>query len=284
MADKESFAALFEGSSGRSGGKPRIRTGERLEVRIVSIGKNAVFADLGEAHSGGKVDGLFERPDLTNREGELMVEVGSTVSATVAGYDDVAGQVRLTPVFVRSPAREGDAITDDSGTQVRIPVARGGPMLVEGARIRGAVTGVERYGVFVQIEGAQGRGGRGLIPVSETNTPRGADLKKLFPVGSAVDAKILAIAEDGKIRLSVRGLTDDDERKNFEAYARGTESTEAAPEAGAAVAAKPGEKKAKAPPPAPRNFGTLGDLLKRPAGVVAKAPAAKPAATAPKKR
>ncbi len=270
MADKESFASLFEGSQGRGGGRPRVRTGERLEVKIVSIGKNAVFADLGEAHGGGKVDGIFERPDLTNRSGELMVEVGSTVSATVVGYDDVAGQVRLQPVFVRTPQREGQAFTDDTGAEIRIPVARSGPMMVEGARVRGTVTGVERYGVFVQIEGAQGRGGRGLVPTQETGTARGADLKKLFPVGSPIETKIIAIGDDGKIRLSIRGLADDDERKNYEAYARG-DGEAAAGEGETAAAKAPTDKKPK-PPPAPRNFGTLGDLLK--GAAPAKAPAA----------
>lgn len=279
MADKESFASLFEGSQGRGGGRPRVRTGERLEVKIVSIGKNAVFADLGEAHGGGKVDGIFERPELTNRNGELMVEVGSTVSATVTGYDDVAGQVRLQPVFVRTPQREGQAFTDDSGAEIRIPVARSGPMMVEGARVRGTVSGVERYGVFVQIEGAQGRGGRGLVPTQETGTARGADLKKLFPVGSPIETKIIAIGDDGKIRLSIRALADDDERKNYEAYARGDEG-EAPPAEGAAAGAKaPADKKPK-PAPAPRNFGTLGDLLK--GAAPAKAPA-KPAAPAKKR-
>lgn len=249
-------------------------------MKIVSIGKNAVFADIGDAHSGGKVDGIFERPDLTNRNGELIVEVGSTVSATVTGYDDVAGQVRLQPVFVRTPQREGTAFTDDGGAEIRIPVSRSGPMLVEGARVRGTVTGVERYGVFVQIEGAQGRGGRGLVPSMETGTARGADLKKLFPVGSPIETKILAIGEDGKIRLSIRALADDDERKNYEAYASGDAKPEGAPADGAAAAKGPADKKAKAAP-APRNFGTLGDLLKG-AGP-AKAPAAKPAAPAKKR-
>jgi small subunit ribosomal protein S1 len=181
-------------------------------------------------------------------------------------------------VFVRSPQREGEAFVDDGGSEVRIPVARSGPMLVEGARVRGTVTGVERYGVFVQIEGAQGRGGRGLVPTAETGTPRGADLRKLFPVGSPIETKIVAIGEDGKIRLSVRALADDDERKNFEAYARG----DAAPtEGGDAAASKaPQEKKAKQPP-APRNFGTLGDLLK--GATPAQPPPPKPAG-APRKR
>ena len=58
---------------------------------------------------------------------------------------------------------------------------------------------VERYGVFMQINGTQGRHGRGLVPVAETGTPRGADLRKAFPVGMEVEAKILAMLEDPEI-------------------------------------------------------------------------------------
>ena len=102
---------------------------------------------------------------------------------------------------------------------------------------------MENYGVFLQIDGTKGRSGRGLLPVSELGTPRGADLRKLFPLGTKLKAKIIGL-EEGKMRLSVRALKDDEERADFEGY------------------------KGKAPPSAaPRGFGTLGDLLskKRPA-------------------
>ena len=94
-------------------------------------------------------------------------------------------------------------------------------MLVEGARIKGKVTGVERYGIFVQVAGTQGRSGRGLVPTPETGTPRGADSKKHFSVGQDVEAKILNIDADGKIRLSIAALGADEERGLFEAFKSG---------------------------------------------------------------
>src|SRR5215831_9740067 len=94
--DDESFASLFEKSSAARTAERRYQTGERVEVVIVAVGREAVFADL-----GGKQEGLFERADLTNEEGKLRVEVGSRVSAIVQHVDAGTGQVRLAPVSVR---------------------------------------------------------------------------------------------------------------------------------------------------------------------------------------
>ena len=152
---------------------------------------------------------------------------------------------------------------------------------MEGARIKGKVTGVERYGVFVQIVGTQGRGGRGLVPTQETATPRGADLKKHFSVGQDVEAKILNIDETGKIRLSISALGADDERGVFEAF----KSSQGAPTPGAEGQPAAGAAAARKEKPAPRGFGTLGDLL--PKGIAAPPPKSAPpppkAAAAPPK-
>jgi small subunit ribosomal protein S1 len=164
------------------------------------------------------------------------------VSAVISSVDEASGQVRLSPVFVRAASQEPEA-GEDAELGVVIPKAKSTPLLVEGAHVKGKVTGVERYGVFVQIQGTSGRGGRGLVPSSETATPRGADLKKHFAIGQDVEAKILSIAEDGKIRLSVSALKNDAERRDFEAFAK----------------KEGGGEKAKAREV--RSFGTLGDLM-----------------------
>ncbi|AGP36427.1 RNA-binding protein [Sorangium cellulosum] len=234
---KESFASLFEQSEGA--GKQRRRqyhTGETVEVTVVAIAREAVFADL-----GGKQEGMFERAALIDGEGKLRVAVGSRVSAVVSGVDSGTGQVRLTPVVVRA--------SDDGASSLSVasPAAGGAPLLVEGARVKGKVTGIERYGIFVQIAGTSGRSGRGLVPTAETATPRAADLKKHFTVGQEVEAKILSVDESGKIRLSISALRADEERGQFESYAKAERSGDA------------GDKGAKQP--TPRNFGTLGDLL-----------------------
>jgi small subunit ribosomal protein S1 len=250
----ESFAALFERSGAMQPNVRRFRQGDRLDVRVVAVSREAIFADL-----GSKQEGYFDRAELVDPTGKLTVDVGAMISAIVHSIDDGTGQVRLSPVFVRrASSAPGEA---DSGAA--IPVAKSGPLLIEGARVRGKVTGVERYGVFVQISGTSGRGGRGLVPTAETATPRGADLKKHFTVGQELDAKILAIDPEGKIRLSIAAAKADEERGEFEAYLSTGEPPPA--DAPAAGEGEPGGKKPGAKPkkPEPRGFGTLGDLLSK---------------------
>jgi small subunit ribosomal protein S1 len=200
-------------------------------VTIVLVAREAVFADL-----GGKQEGMFELVDLTDDDGNVQVKVGNRVMALVSGIDRETGQVRLKPVAVKADAEaEAVAIT---------PTKNAATLIAEGARIKGSITGIERYGLFVQIAGTKDRGGRGLVPAQETGTPRNADLKKHFVVGQEVEAKILAVAPDGKIRLSISALKNDDERAEVSAYQKAE------------------EKKRDAADRPVRSFGTLGDLMK----------------------
>ncbi len=245
----ESFAAMFERGREAMPRRRGFHGGERVDVTVVAIGRDAVFADL-----GAKQEGYFPRATLSDGNGKLLVEVGANIAAVVTRVDDASGQVELSPVYVRRTVEEHFSEIPpnlDDVDDVRLPIAQNTPLLLEGAHVRGKVTGIERYGVFVQIHGTTGRGGRGLVPASETGTPRGSDLKKHFSVGQDVDAKILNIADDGKIRLSISALAADAERADFEAFAHGG--------AGQDVAAK--DPKKPAPKPSPRNFGTFADLL-----------------------
>ncbi|WP_245677710.1 S1 RNA-binding domain-containing protein [Chondromyces crocatus] len=222
---KESFASLFEHGTGGVRPSRRHQVGDQIEVTIVAITREAIFADL-----GGKQEGVFERPALSTPDGAVQVEIGSRVSAQVAGFDKETGQARLKPLVVRA-APDGSA-----------PQKAAGPVLVEGSHIKGKVVSIERFGVFVQIQGAPPRSGRGLVPTAETGTPRGADLRKAFTVGQDVEAKILSVDEVGRIRLSFAALKSDAERKEFESFAKGTKK----------------EQNAN-----PRSLGTLGDLLSK---------------------
>ena len=98
----------------------------------------------------------------------------------------------------------------------------------------GAVDHVETFGVFIQLEGTKGRAGRGLIPNSELATQRGSDTRRQFPEGTLVTAKVLETG-DGRLRLSIKALKEDEERALFDGY-RETAAT-------------------------PAKLGTFGDLL-----------------------
>jgi small subunit ribosomal protein S1 len=111
-----------------------------------------------------------------------------------------------------------------------------GAIILVGAIVKGAVERIETYGIFVQIEGTRGREGRGLVPLAELGVPRGTDLRKVFPPGTQVVAKVLETGER-KLRLSIKGAKDAEERAQFE--------------------------EAKDKVGAPKTLGTLGDLLRK---------------------
>jgi len=122
------------------------------------------------------------------------------------------------------------------GAQIGAVVETGLPVSLRvNAVVNGVVERIETFGVFVQIDGITGRSGRGLVPLAELGVPRGTDLRKAFPEGTKVTAKVLEMSE-GRMRLSIRGAKDAEERADFEA-ARG---------------------KAKAP----ASLGTFADLLR----------------------
>jgi len=102
-----------------------------------------------------------------------------------------------------------------------------------GQIIKGPVTRVERFGVFIEVEPKVD----GLIPNAEMATQRGADHRRQFPVGTELDAKVMEIDKKrGRVRLSRKALEEHDEREAIKEY-----------------------EKAQA---APASLGSFGDLLK----------------------
>lgn len=163
--------------------------GQKLDVTVLKIGKNAIFVQL-----SGKEEGFIERSELSSKSGDVAVKEGSIINAQVIETGGKAGATRLRPLFVRQPV----------GETAEAAPAVAGPVLAAGSKVKGTIVQIERYGVFIQIAGTQGRRGRGLLPMAEAGAPRGTDPNKLFTVGQELETKILSIDETGKIRLSIK--------------------------------------------------------------------------------
>ncbi len=88
--------------------------------------------------------------------------------------------------------------------------------IVPGARVRGKVERLEKFGVFVFL----GPGRTGLIPMSETGVAKEADIAKVFPVGADVDVMVLEVDESSRrIRLSAKAIDDAREAAEVREYA-----------------------------------------------------------------
>jgi small subunit ribosomal protein S1 len=145
---------------------------------------------------------------------------GDEMRVVVSKIDRVSRKISLVPA--PDGAEVGTTIVTNA--QVRV-----------GAIVSGVVERIEQYGLFVQVDGTSGRGGRGLVPIAEIGVARGTDLRKAFPIGTPVTTKVLETGE-GRLRLSIKGAKDAEERAAFEA-ARGKVR-------------------------APASLGTFADLLK----------------------
>ncbi|MCX6728831.1 MAG: S1 RNA-binding domain-containing protein [Candidatus Saccharibacteria bacterium] len=75
--------------------------------------------------------------------------------------------------------------------------------LTVGDTIKGVVTGVVDYGVFVNVEGIEG-----LVHISEISWERVNNPGDYVKVGQTIDAKIIAIDKD-RLSLSIKQLSED---------------------------------------------------------------------------
>ena len=84
-----------------------------------------------------------------------------------------------------------------------------------GDTIKGIVTGVVDFGVFVNVDGIEG-----LVHISEIAWDRVDNPSKYVKVGQEVEAVIIAIDQD-KLSLSIKQLTEDPWQKEISVYKLG---------------------------------------------------------------
>ena len=81
------------------------------------------------------------------------------------------------------------------------------------------VVNVENGGLTVRVLGATGRNARGFVSAAATGTPRGTELRKLFPVGKELEAKIIEMdPRRGELKLSIKALNEETERNAYQQY------------------------------------------------------------------
>ncbi len=129
------------------------------------------------------------------------------------------GRVPNTP---RSPCDRRLTLCSGRWDSGRLPVVRTGVPSVRrkaskgaeiaeleiGAVIEGTVQRITPYGAFLTLEG----GKVGLVHISEIDRNYVKDVREHLRENDVVQAKILAIKEDGKIDLSIKALQDPEPR------------------------------------------------------------------------
>jgi len=173
--------------------------GTRHSGKIVRLQPFGAFVELETA-----VDGLIHTVDLSVKRIEdpsEVVKVGDSIDVVVASVDPGAHKIGLHP----APA---GAAADEPHQRVQLHKP-----------VKCAVVAVEAGGLVVRILGATGRHARGFITAAATGTPRGTELRKPFPVGTQLDAKVVEIdPKRGEVKLSIKALKDDGERNAYQQY------------------------------------------------------------------
>ena len=150
------------------------------------------------------IDGLIHSADLSIKRiehAEEVVKVGDELEVVVSSVDSRQHRIAL------HPAPTGDAAAEE-------------PQKIQlGKMVKVVVVATEAGGIVVRVRGATGRNARGFITAAATGTPRGTELRKLFPVGKELEVKIVEMdPRRGEIKLSIKALAEETERNAYQQY------------------------------------------------------------------
>jgi small subunit ribosomal protein S1 len=177
--------AEFEQKDGGEETRKAPAVGEKVKGKILSIGETAAFVDL-----GGKSEGMIDLAQLRDAEGNLTVNVGDTLEATVTGNDPETGSLVL-----RRKAARGQEVAAElrQAHETGIPV-------------EGVVTAINKGGAEVQVSGM-----RAFCPLSQLDLRYVEDPSQF--VGQRLPFRVMRI-EQGKTRpnivLSRRALLEEE--------------------------------------------------------------------------
>ncbi len=207
--------------------REKLAPGAVFEGAVTSVQDYGAFVDI------GGVEGLVHVSELAwdrVSKPQDLLKAGDQLRVTVLRIDEdpKKGERISLSVKALSPRPEPALGPEKPARPAPPPPPKVGDLVEAG------VDKIEPFGVFVRFAG-----GRGLVPASETGTPRGADLRKAFKVGDVFRALVTAIDEQGRIRLSRSEAEQAAERAEAEEYLARA-----------------------APRPPGKGFGTLGDLLR----------------------
>jgi small subunit ribosomal protein S1 len=181
----EDFAAMFEASL-----KPRrFERGQTIEGRIVGIGQDVAFVDV-----GGKGEATIDLAELKDAEGTLEARVGDRIQATVVS---TTGGLTLSRRLVRGAA---------TAQQVEDAFRSGLP-------VEGKVEAEVKGGYQVRIAGQ-----RAFCPFSQMDLRRN---DAIVHVGQVYRFRIVEYRDGGRtIVASRRGLLEEEQRANAEEVRR----------------------------------------------------------------
>lgn len=183
--EEESFADLFEQSFTKSG---RLEPGEKVEARVLKITADWVFLDTGR-----KGEGVLDRKELLDSEGNLTVREGDVVTAWF--LSSAHNEMRFTTRLGSGAA--GTAPLEEAWRS--------------GIPVEGFVEKVIKGGYEIKIGGSV----RAFCPFSQISLGRVEDNTQF--VGKHLPFRISEYAENGRnIVVSHRALLEEERQQQRE--------------------------------------------------------------------
>lgn len=195
--------------------------GEIIRGKVTRVAEYGAFVEVAPG-----VDGLLHVSEMSYErvtDPRAVVKEGDELDVYVLGIDHQSRRISLS---LREATAKKWMAEQGEGERPRLEV---------GQVLTGIVDNAKSYGVFVRLP-QLGTGVRGLLPAEEVRDSDRGDLKKKFPPGRELRVEIIALDEQGRIRLSQRTIKEREDREDYEKFLQTQDQ---------------GEK-----------LGTLGDLLK----------------------
>jgi small subunit ribosomal protein S1 len=179
--------------------KEKYSIGSRHKGKVARLQPFGAFIELEQG-----IDGLIHTADLSLKlisHPSDVVKVGDELDVVVASCDSGMHRIGLHPA---PPAGEEN--------EPRQKIAPHKPLSV-------VVHQITEGGLVVRVLGVTGRLARAFIPAGHTGTQRGTDLRKTFPIGTRLEAKVIDVdPRRGEAKLSIRALKEDAEKQAFQQY------------------------------------------------------------------
>ncbi len=167
--DMEDFAAMLDESLATAS-QQQVREGTIVSGKVVKLGQDAVFVDI-----GGKSEGVIDISELLGEDGTLTVGVGDDVEATVVGSLGDGGAVRLSRSLARS-TRDREMVLN---------------AYRNGLPIKCKVSGRNKGGYEVRVAGM-----RGFVPMSQMDIVRTDDPDKYL--NEEFEFRIMEVKDNGR--------------------------------------------------------------------------------------
>lgn len=187
--------------------KGQLQVGASLEGKVTRLKDFGAFVELFVG-----VEGLVHISEISHERIQHPSEVISEDEAVTVTILDVNFDDKRVSLSLRGSRGKGDA--GDLGARSAGKNDAGAAGIARGARVKGTVDRIEKYGVFLALESGQ----NALLPAQETGTPRGTDLRRTFPLGTELDVLVIDVDDRGRIRVSKTALEQADERAQIEQY------------------------------------------------------------------